>query len=139
MRYLDLNLMENVCHRHAVALFDIPNEPIPPFISHTKQLLDSALQSPKQTFDGKELYPTVTDKATILLYSLIKNHAFPNGNKRIATASMIIFLRINDFDVNATPLELASVALKTAESISKEHATNFIKDWLANHLIPIIA
>ena len=46
-------------------------------------LLDSALESAFQTFDGKELYPTKEEKAARIGYSLISNHAFVDGNKRI--------------------------------------------------------
>ena len=47
------------------------------------ELLKSSLNRPLQTFDGKELYPTITEKAAALLESLIKNHPFHDGNKRI--------------------------------------------------------
>jgi len=47
-----------------------------------KELLDSALNRPFQTFDGKELYPTPTEKAAAILESIVKNHPFVDGNKR---------------------------------------------------------
>ena len=48
------------------------------------KLLNSALQTPFQTFEGEELYPTVHKKAACLCFGLINNHAFHDGNKRIA-------------------------------------------------------
>ena len=46
-------------------------------------LLDSAIACAYQTFDGKELYPSIEEKAARLGYGLISNHAFVDGNKRI--------------------------------------------------------
>ena len=57
-----------------------------------KNLLDSALKSPFQTFSGKELYPSIFDKAAQLCYSLVENHPFADGNKRIAATLFIYFL-----------------------------------------------
>ncbi len=56
----------------------------------------SALATIYQTFDGKELYPSVEEKAANLLYFIVKNHAFSDGNKRIAAALFIYFLSRND-------------------------------------------
>ena len=58
-------------------------------------LLESAINAPFQTFDGQELYPSLLEKATRLGYGLIKNHPFVDGNKRIGTHAMLVFLAIN--------------------------------------------
>lgn len=55
----------------------------------------SALATIYQTFDGKELYPSIEEKAASLLYFIVKNHAFSDGNKRIAAAVFIYFLAVN--------------------------------------------
>lgn len=55
----------------------------------------SALATIYQTFDGKELYPSIEEKASSLLYFIVKNHAFSDGNKRIAAAIFIYFLAAN--------------------------------------------
>lgn len=55
----------------------------------------SALATIHQTFDGKELYPSIEEKAAHLLYFIVKNHAFSDGNKRIAAALFIAFLARN--------------------------------------------
>jgi len=52
----------------------------------------SALGAIYQTFDGKEVYPTVEEKAANLLYFVVKNHAFSDGNKRIAAAIFLCFM-----------------------------------------------
>ncbi len=56
----------------------------------------SALGAIYQTFDGKDVYPSIEEKAANLLYFIVKNHAFSDGNKRIAAAIFIYFLAGND-------------------------------------------
>ena len=56
----------------------------------------SAIGTIYQTFDGKELYPSAEEKAANLLYFIVKNHAFSDGNKRIAAALFIYFLNSNN-------------------------------------------
>lgn len=58
-------------------------------------LLNSALEGVFQTFDGKELYPSKEEKGARLGYSLISNHAFLDGNKRIGMHVMLTFLEVN--------------------------------------------
>lgn len=55
----------------------------------------SALGAISQTFDGKDVYPSIEEKASNLLYFIVKNHAFTDGNKRIAAAIFIYFLSAN--------------------------------------------
>lgn len=60
----------------------------------------SALETIYQTFDGQELYPSIEEKAANLLYFIVKNHAFSDGNKRIAAAMFAWFLERNQFLYN---------------------------------------
>ncbi|RXT07778.1 type II toxin-antitoxin system death-on-curing family toxin [Ammoniphilus sp. CFH 90114] len=60
-------------------------------------LLESALNRPKQSILGKDAYPTIHEKATAFFQSLAQNHAFHNANKRTALASLIIFLKMNQY------------------------------------------
>ena len=93
-------------------------------------LLDSSLKSIFQTFDGKELYPSILDKAAQLCYSLIENHPFLGGNKKIGVHLMLIFLKINGIDLNYTQEELIDFGLKIASGkIQKDE----IKKWFGNH------
>lgn len=62
-------------------------------------LLHQSVNSPFITFDDTELYPTIENKASQLCFSLLKNHCFQDGNKRIAMMSMLVFLNINGVDV----------------------------------------
>lgn len=61
----------------------------------------SSLEAIYQTFDGKELYPSIEEKAANLLYFIVKNHSFTDGNKRIAAAIFVWFLQRHDFLYNA--------------------------------------
>jgi len=60
-------------------------------------LLDSALNRPKQSLFGEDAYPSIYEEAAALFESLAKNHAFHNANKRTALASLIVFLKINHY------------------------------------------
>ena len=93
-------------------------------------LLDSSLKSIFQTFDGKELYPSIFDKAAQLCYSLIENHPFLDGNKRIGVHLMLIFLKINGIDLNYTQKELIDFGLKIASGKMKKDE---IKEWFGDH------
>lgn len=77
-------------------------------------LLDGALQNVFQTFDGEELYPTKQEKAARLGYSLISNHAFLDGNKRIGMYIMISFLRMNGIRLDLTDDEIVRVGKAVA-------------------------
>jgi death-on-curing protein len=95
-----------------------------------EKLLDSALKSPFQTFDEKELYPNILDKATQLCYSLIKNHPFADGNKRIGIHLTLLFLRLNGIDLEYSQQELVSLGLDVA---SGKMAKEELKTWLEGH------
>ncbi|MBL8091377.1 MAG: Fic family protein, partial [Anaerolineales bacterium] len=62
--------------------------------------LESAVAQPRATFGGKELYSTTFEKASALGFSLIMNHAFIDGNKRIGHLAMETFLFYNDYEIN---------------------------------------
>lgn len=94
-------------------------------------LLESALAAPKQTMFGDDLYPDVAAKAAILLFALVKNHPFVDGNKRTGFASLIRFLRINGFILQASNDELYQFAMETATSILDKDAMGA---WISAHL-----
>ena len=95
-------------------------------------LLDSALNSCFQTFDNIELYPTIEEKGARLGYSLISNHAFIDGNKRIGLLIMLSFLEINGIKLKYTDDELVEIGLSLADgSITYEN----LLDWIIKHKI----
>ena len=93
-------------------------------------LLESALNAPFQTFAGIELYPTIIDKAAQLGYSLIKNHAFVDGNKRIGTHVMLAFLALNKIELDYTQKELSDTILKVA---ADEYTFDDLLKWVLDH------
>ena len=78
-------------------------------------LLDSALETPFQSFEGDELYPTIQAKAARLGYGLIKNHCMIDGNKRIGTHAMLVFLALNGIELKYTQKELYETILDVAD------------------------
>ena len=93
-------------------------------------LLDSALNVP-QTFAEQDLYPTVLEKAVRLGYGLICNHPFLDGNKRIGTHVMLVFLEINQLSLSYEDEELISTILQTASGMLDY---NGLLNWVKEHL-----
>jgi death-on-curing protein len=86
------------------------------------------------TFGGIDLYPTLADKAAALGFSLIMNHPFVDGNKRVGHASMETFLALNGFELIASVDDAEVVILQVAAGqISQQDFTS----WVQQHLQPI--
>ena len=66
------------------------------------------------TFGGKDLYPSLVEKAAALGYSLIQNHPFLDGNKRTGHAVMEVFLSLNDFEIQSSVDEQENIILQVA-------------------------
>jgi len=100
--------------------------------------LRGSLANVMQTFDGKELYPSLEEKAAQLLYSLVKNHSFVDGNKRIAAALFLWFLEKNaalyaaDGSKRIADNALVAMTLLIAESRPEE------KDVLTRVVVNLI-
>ena len=77
--------------------------------------LESALARPQMTFGGEDLYPELADKAAALWHSLVMNHPFIDGNKRIGAMAAELFLGLNGIDLTATDDELVEITLATAK------------------------
>ncbi len=90
-------------------------------------LLDSAVHRPRATFGGADLYRTIRDKAAALLESLVKNHPFIDGNKRVGYAAMEAFLRINGYVLNASEAEKYACVMAVAQGTMRFDA---IVEWL---------
>ena len=76
--------------------------------------LEASLAQPRQTFGGADLYPGVVAKAAALGFSLIQNHPFIDGNKRVGHAAMEVSLLLNGVELVATADESESVVLAFA-------------------------
>ncbi|SRR6266498_3255396 len=96
--------------------------------------LESALVQPYATFGGNELYPTIVEKAAALGYSLVMNHPFLDGNKRIGHAAMETFLHMNGFEIDASTDEQENVILNLAAG--KLSRNEFIS-WVSENIKPI--
>jgi death-on-curing protein len=92
-----------------------------------ESLLESALNRPFATFDGIDLYPTAIEKATALFESLIINHPFMDGNKRIAYTLMEILLRVHGLQIVATQEEKYILVINASTG---EMRFDDIKAWL---------
>ena len=96
-------------------------------------LLESALASAFATFDGIELYPTVEEKAARIGASLIGNHAFVDGNKRIGMLVFLTFLEINGVPLAIDNADIITVGLATAAGKMKyPELLNWIKEHKAS-------
>ena len=93
--------------------------------------LMSALGQPKMTFDGADLYPSVAEKAAGLGFSLIMNHPFLDGNKRVGHAAMELFLLMNGREIVASVDEQQEIILDLAKG---ELGRAEFLNWLEQHL-----
>jgi len=97
-----------------------------------KGKLESAVAQPQMTFDDQDLYPTLVEKAAALAFSLSQNHAFIDGNKRVAQAAMETFLDLNGYEIYAEVDEQEQIFLQMAAGeLSRE---NLVK-WLNGCMI----
>ena len=94
-------------------------------------LLDSAVNTHFQTFSGQDLYPTVLEKAVRLGFRLIRNHPFIDGNKRIGTHAMLVFLNLNSITLSYEDDELISTILSVA---SGEMNADGLLKWIQQHI-----
>jgi death-on-curing protein len=92
--------------------------------------LKSALAAPRASMFGEELHATLWDKAAALLFSLIKNHPFYDGNKRIAWRAVEEFLGRNGYALQA---DLDNVLQFTTRIAATEMENEEIGAWLRAH------
>jgi len=93
-------------------------------------MLESAVGRPQATYGGKDLYETIYKKAAALLYSLINDHPFVDGNKRTGFVSAGLFLRINGYRLKAGNKSVENFTLAIA--VQKTKLTE-IETWLERH------
>ncbi len=92
--------------------------------------LKSALARPYATFDQKDLYPETIDKAAALFESMIINHPFLDGNKRISYVLMRLIMLEGNLDIDASQEEKYNFVLSASKG---EIRYSEIKEWITNN------
>lgn len=130
--------IEYVAHRLAKETMAW-TEPIPDFSTRYTNALERSIEAPFQTFGGKQLYPGLLKKASILFYLMVKNHPFQNGNKRIAMTTLFIFLFQNKKWLRVDNQELYNFAKWVAESNAKlkDDTVRAVETFLSNYIVDI--
>ena len=95
-------------------------------------MMDSALNAPFQTFAEEDVYPSLQQKAARLCFSLVKNHPFVDGNKRIGAHVMLVFLALNGIELQYTQTELSDIILQLAAGTIQ---SSDLLDWILTHQI----
>lgn len=94
------------------------------------ELLKSSIENSKSTFNGQNLYPTIEDKCANICYSMVNNHPFVDGNKRIGLYVMLILLEYNGIKLKFTQNELINLGLGIAKGDFKQE---YIISWIKTH------
>ena len=123
-----LKVIDKMKSEFATDVFAVPKD----------ESFSSSVNQIYQTFDGQELYPTLEEKAAMLLYLITKNHSFSDGNKRIAASCFLYFLEKNEMLDKLTMFDngtLFALTLLIAESNPKEMETikNVVVSILNNY------
>jgi len=92
--------------------------------------LESAVARPQTTVFGNDAYPTLIEKASAMLHSLILNHPFYDGNKRTAFAAVGLFLHLNGISITGAHQGIEDFVVCAAE---RHLSVETIADWLSNH------
>lgn len=96
--------------------------------------LESAVAQPRMTFESADLYPSIPEKAAALGFSLISNHPFLDGNKRVGHAAMEAFLMLNGHEFSATVEESEQLVVGVASgSVSRSE----LALWVQQHIVEL--
>lgn len=133
--YLDREDYERL-HGALADVATAQGEPIPPFAVAKQGEIDALVNIPRRTFFGHTAYPTFEEKAAIIFYTINKKQIFLNGNKRMSTLSLLVFIGLNNYELDVPPDELTQKALWLAKSESVEFPA--IKEdlvaWIRAHI-----
>jgi death-on-curing protein len=94
--------------------------------------VESAVAQPEASFGGNDLYPDLASKAAALGHSLIQNHPFVDGNKRIGHAAMEVFLLLNGHEIDASVDDQEKLIIDVASGkISRIE----LSEWISKHIV----
>ncbi len=99
-------------------------------------LFQSVLVRPRQSFQGKERYPSMPEKAAAYLHGFAVGHVFADGNKRIGFAAAVRFLTQNGYQFSATNQEVESFVLSV---VTDRKTVKQVAGWLEHFTIPMSA
>ncbi len=136
MRSLSVADVEYVAYNLAKKLMTY-DESIPDFVTRYPDILERCLIAPYQTYDKKDLYPTLIKKVAILFYLMIKNHPFQNGNKRIAVCTALLFLADHNKWLKISNQELYNFAKWIAESNAnlKDATVDAVEKFISLYIV----
>jgi len=95
--------------------------------------LESAIAQPRMTFGGADLYPDLPAKAAALAFSVIQNHPFVDGNKRVGHAALETMLLLNGFELQSSVDDAEAVILGVA---SGSNSRDVLLEWIRQHVVP---
>lgn len=95
------------------------------------ELLESAIAAPQAGFGNFELYSEFVDKAAVLCSRIVRNHALPDGNKRLGWQSLVVFCDINGYELMAEPDEAVEFIQSLAAGIISELQ---LAEWISSHI-----
>lgn len=100
-------------------------------------LLEAAVLMPQQRFGGEYLHPSLPEMAAAYLFHLCRNHAFNDGNKRVAVLAALIFVKVNGVENLPEPDDLEAVTLAVASGAwGKDELTEWLNGRLEDHPAP---
>lgn len=95
-----------------------------------KGALESAIYHAFASFDGKDLYPSIEEKASRQAFAIIQSHPFTDGNKRVGLLVMLVFLELNGIELKFTQDELIELGFSTAAGKRDDQS---ILKWINDH------
>jgi prophage maintenance system killer protein len=133
-KWIDIEDFEFICFNLTRKFLEL-NEPIPDYSTRENSLLESSLAAPRQAFEYSGAM--LERQASVLFYSLIKNHPFKNGNKRIAVITLLIFLFLNNKWLEIPTITLYKIALSVAksEASKRESVIKEIDEILKKYIV----
>lgn len=136
----DVDFVESITTLMVPILFPVYEGDTPDFQylggDQGRGLLESALAQPRQGFGGEDFYPSLSDKAAALIWSITKNHPFNDGNKRAALTTAYIFLAFNRHLLLAGQGEAVDMCLGVAAG-KPGFDHSYISGWIAKRLLSI--
>jgi death-on-curing protein len=125
MRFLSV---EEVLLLHKYAIQQNPSLPG----VRDRNVLESAVANPRQSWDGEDLYPDLAAKVSALGFGIIKNHPFVDANKRVGHAAMEMMLLLNGFELQAEVDDAEKVILGVASGTVTRGA---LEDWVRARMV----